>query len=239
MRSGTSRGAREGHGHGAISPFFRHFYLEEIDKQWVEHLTDMEHLRDGIGLRGYGQRDPKQEYKKEGYDIFISMMATISSTVCSNLFKVRVQRERSEVERMERADAERRAAQQRAMQARHGSEPLAADEEAANATARAARPQPRVSVQPIRRDSPKIGRNDPCPCGSGLKFKNAMGLRSTTATAATTTLRRREREGECSARANGGSTSSGEGGTSPPPSSVPEAASPLAFEPLPLLACAA
>ncbi len=154
---------------------FRHFYLEEIDKQWVEHLTDMEHLRDGIGLRGYGQRDPKQEYKKEGYDIFISMMATISSTVCSNLFKVRVQRERSEVERMERADAERRAAQQRAMQARHGSEPLAADEEAANATARAARPQPRVSVQPIRRDSPKIGRNDPCPCGSGLKFKKCHG----------------------------------------------------------------
>ncbi|MGA2449110.1 MAG: preprotein translocase subunit SecA [Polyangiaceae bacterium] len=154
---------------------FRHFYLEEIDRQWVEHLTDMEHLRDGIGLRGYGQRDPKQEYKKEGYDIFVSMMATISSTVCSNLFKVRVQRERSEVERMERADAERRAAQQRAMQARHGSEPLATDEEAANAAARAARPQPRVSVQPIRRESPKIGRNDPCPCGSGLKFKKCHG----------------------------------------------------------------
>src|SRR6185295_19378155 len=60
---------------------FRHFYLEEIDKQWVEHLTSMEHLRDGIGLRGYGQRDPKQEYKKEGYDIFISMMAGTSSNV--------------------------------------------------------------------------------------------------------------------------------------------------------------
>jgi preprotein translocase subunit SecA len=105
------------------------------------------------------------------------MMATISSTVCSNLFKVRVQRERSEVERMERADAERRAAQQRAMQARHGSEPLQADEEAANAAAaaRALRPQPRVTVQPIRRESPKIGRNDPCPCGSGLKFKKCHG----------------------------------------------------------------
>ena len=51
---------------------FRHFYLEDIDKQWVEHLTNMEHLRDGIGLRGYGQRDPKQEYKKEGYDIFVN-----------------------------------------------------------------------------------------------------------------------------------------------------------------------
>jgi preprotein translocase subunit SecA len=76
---------------------------------------------------------------------------------------------------MERADAEKRAAQQRAMQARHGSEPLPADEEAANVAARAARPQPRVSVQPIRRESPKIGRNDPCPCGSGLKFKKCHG----------------------------------------------------------------
>ncbi len=55
---------------------FRHFYLEEIDQAWVEHLTNMEHLRDGIGLRGYGQRDPKQEYKKEGYDIFVTMMAS-------------------------------------------------------------------------------------------------------------------------------------------------------------------
>src|SRR5262249_22979719 len=100
---------------------FRHFYLEEIDKQWVEHLTNMEHLRDGIGLRGYGQRDPKQEYKKEGYDIFINMMAGTSSNVASKLFKVKVQRE-NEVERMEREDAERHLAQQRAMQMRHGGE---------------------------------------------------------------------------------------------------------------------
>ncbi len=70
---------------------FRHFYLEEIDRQWVDHLTNMEHLRDGIGLRGYGQRDPKQEYKKEGYDVFMTMMAATSSNVCSKLFKVQVQ----------------------------------------------------------------------------------------------------------------------------------------------------
>src|SRR5581483_9900490 len=69
---------------------FRHYYLEDIDKQWVEHLTNMEHLRDGIGLRGYGQRDPKQEYKKEGYDVFVTMMASTSSSVCSKVFKVQV-----------------------------------------------------------------------------------------------------------------------------------------------------
>src|SRR5579859_5554271 len=154
---------------------FRHFYLEEIDRQWVEHLTNMEHLRDGIGLRGYGQRDPKQEYKKEGYDVFITMMASTSSNVCTKLFKVKVQRE-TDIERLEREDAEKHAAAQRAMQMRHGGEVEGAgaeDEAAPRPAPRAA--QPRVSVQPQRREGPKIGRNDPCPCGSGQKFKKCHG----------------------------------------------------------------
>jgi preprotein translocase subunit SecA len=153
---------------------FRHFYLEEIDRQWVDHLTNMEHLRDGIGLRGYGQRDPKQEYKKEGYDIFITMMAATTGNVCSKLFKVQVQRE-TEIERIEQADAEKHAAQQRAMQMRHGAEPAGGEEEAASAQPRPSSRAPRVSVQPVRRDGPKIGRNDPCPCGSGQKFKKCHG----------------------------------------------------------------
>jgi len=156
---------------------FRHFYLEEIDRQWVDHLTNMEHLRDGIGLRGYGQLDPKQEYKKEGYDVFITMTAATSSNVCTKLFKVQVKRE-TEIERIEREDAEKHAVQQRAMQMRHGAEPAAGDEEAPSAAPpprSSARPQPRVTVQPIRRDGPKIGRNDPCPCGSGQKFKKCHG----------------------------------------------------------------
>ncbi len=153
---------------------FRHFYLEEIDRQWVEHLTNMEHLRDGIGLRGYGQRDPKQEYKKEGYDVFITMMASTSSNVCSKVFKVQVQRE-TEMERIERADAEKHAAAERAMQMRHGSDPVAGEEEAAQSRPVSRAPQPRVSVQPSRREGPKVGRNDPCPCGSGQKFKKCHG----------------------------------------------------------------
>ena len=154
---------------------FRHLYLEEIDRQWVEHLTNMEHLRDGIGLRGYGQRDPKQEYKKEGYDVFITMMASTSSNVCTKLFKVKVQKE-TDIERMEREDAEKHAAQQRAMQLRHGGELAGSDEEAAVAPRPSGRPQqPRVTVQPARREGPKIGRNDPCPCGSGQKFKKCHG----------------------------------------------------------------
>ncbi len=156
---------------------FRHFYLEEIDRQWVDHLTNMEHLRDGIGLRGYGQLDPKQEYKKEGYDVFVTMTAASSSNVCTKLFKVQVQRE-TEIERIEREDAEKHAAQQRAMQMRHGAEPAGGEEEAPAAAAAqraSGRPQPRVSVQPVRREGPKVGRNDPCPCGSGQKFKKCHG----------------------------------------------------------------
>ncbi|HSY25265.1 MAG TPA: SEC-C metal-binding domain-containing protein, partial [Polyangiaceae bacterium] len=152
---------------------FRHFYLEEIDRQWVEHLTNMEHLRDGIGLRGYGQRDPKQEYKKEGYDIFMTMMAATSSNVCSKLFKVQVRRE-NEIERIEREDAEKHAQQQRAMQTFHGGENAQGEDEGPpRPAARAA--QPRVVQPPVRREGPKVGRNDPCPCGSGQKFKKCHG----------------------------------------------------------------
>ena len=156
---------------------FRHFYLEEIDRQWVEHLTNMEHLRDGIGLRGYGQQDPKQEYKKEGYDVFITMMASSSSNVCTKLFKVQVRKE-TDIERLEREDADRHAAAQSAMQMSHGGEVAGSDTDDAQpsvAPRPSRRPQPQLQVQPVRRDGPKIGRNDLCPCGSGQKFKKCHG----------------------------------------------------------------
>jgi preprotein translocase subunit SecA len=157
---------------------FRHFYLEEIDQAWVEHLTNMEHLRDGIGLRGYGQKDPKQEYKKEGYDIFVTMMASTSSNVSTKLFKAQVKKE-TEIERMEREDQEKHNQQALAMQMRHGSEVNEGAEPAAGAPAPAVRRapsvQPRAIQQPVRREGPKIGRNDPCPCGSGQKFKKCHG----------------------------------------------------------------
>jgi preprotein translocase subunit SecA len=138
----------------------------------------MEHLRDGIGLRGYGQRDPKQEYKKEGYDLFVTMIAGTNSNVMTKLCKVKVQKE-NDIERMEREDAERHAAQERALQMRHGGDIEGGEELAAagdRVSARpSARPQPRVNVQPVVRQGPKIGRNDPCPCGSGQKFKKCHG----------------------------------------------------------------
>jgi preprotein translocase subunit SecA len=149
---------------------FRHFYLEDIDKQWVEHLTNMEHLRDGIGLRGYGQRDPKQEYKKEGYDIFVNMMAATTSNVVTKLMRVRLQKE-SEIERLEREDYERHQRAAQAMQLRHGGEVAEGEGEGASQPP----PRPQARVAPVRREQPKISRNDLCPCGSGEKFKKCHG----------------------------------------------------------------
>src|SRR5262249_37350313 len=73
--------------------FARHFTLEEIDSSWIEHLKAMEHLREGIGLRGYGQKDPKQEYKKEGFSLFSEMMGNILRNACQKIFRVQIQRE--------------------------------------------------------------------------------------------------------------------------------------------------
>ena len=133
---------------------FRHFYLEEIDRQWVDHLTNMEHLRDGIGLRGYGQRDPKQEYKKEGYDVFMNMMAATSSNVCSKLFKVQVKREK-EIERIEREDAEKHAAQLRAMQMRHGRSRCPGKRRQPALAPRRLDRSRAWPCQPVRRDGPE------------------------------------------------------------------------------------
>jgi preprotein translocase subunit SecA len=146
---------------------FRHLFLEEIDRAWVEHLTNMDHLRDGIGLRGYGQKDPKQEYKKEGYNLFVNMMATVSSVVVTKLLRVKVQKQ-DEVAAMEQQDLEKHTAQLADALARHGE-----DEEAALAGSRARRSIP--SVPPASRAGPKVGRNDLCPCGSGKKFKKCHG----------------------------------------------------------------
>ena len=149
---------------------FRHFYLEDIDKQWVEHLTNMEHLRDGIGLRGYGQRDPKQEYKKEGYDLFVNMMAAVSSNVVTKVMRVRLQKE-SEIERVEREDYERHQKAAQSLQLRHGGELADGEEEQASSPP----PRRQPSIAPVKREQPKIGRNDLCPCGSGEKFKKCHG----------------------------------------------------------------
>jgi len=143
---------------------FRRLYVESIDEAWVEHLSNMEHLRDGIGLRGYSQRDPKNEYKKEGYNLFLNMMAKISSTVLVRLFEERPHRQ-DEIAAIEAEAEARYRAELEAAVARHPGDSDGLPEAAP------------VPVQPRRTApvTPKIGRNDLCPCGSGKKFKKCHG----------------------------------------------------------------
>jgi preprotein translocase subunit SecA len=143
-------------------PFFlyfsRHFMLEEIDQRWIEHLRNMEALREGIHLRGYGQKDPKQEYKKEGFVIFGNMMAIISRNVCEKLFHIQIRREESEDTAQKLAETKKR--------------PRKMVESGGGTASQAAAPE---EPQQVRRSEPKVGRNDPCPCGSGKKYKKCHG----------------------------------------------------------------
>jgi len=159
------------------TPFFlyfaRHFMLEEIDAQWVDHLKTMEGLREGIGLRGYGQKDPKQEYKKEGYNLFMQMMATTMRNASQKLFRVEIQREEEVPELKQK---------QRQLVAYHpgdgqagGAQPAAGASAQGQAQAAAGAPAPGEKQQTVRRAEPKVGRNDPCPCGSGKKYKKCHG----------------------------------------------------------------
>jgi len=135
--------------HSIFLFFARHFSLEEIDNQWIDHLKAMDQLREGIGLRGYGQRDPKQEYKKEGYNLFVDMMERIKSNIISKVFKVQVEPD-------DEAMPEYRHKKRR-MSLGRGADPSQGGG--------------REKAKTVRRSSPKIGRNDPCPCGSGKKYK--------------------------------------------------------------------
>ena len=137
---------------------FRHLYLEELDKAWVDHLTDMDHLRDGIGLRGYGQKDPKQEYKKEGYNMFVNMVARTSSNVITKFFAVNVKRAEQEEEQAEAADLERHAAALREAVAQHEDG------------------LPVGAAAPPRLAEPAVVQDQECPCGSGKPFNQCHGV---------------------------------------------------------------
>ncbi len=139
---------------------FRHIYLEELDRAWVDHLTDMEHLRDGIGLRGYGQKDPKQEYKKEGFNIFVQMVARTSSNVMTKLMNVEVQHAKEDDDR-EMRELLRMAEQARRALPRH--------EEVLPAGAR-------DGGEPEQDESePLVAAEMECPCGSGKAFAKCHG----------------------------------------------------------------
>ena len=130
----------------------RYVMLQHIDYLWKEHLLNMDHLREGVGLRGYAQKDPLREYTREGFDMFTLMMDKFKMDVCSNLFRIRPASE-EQIEELER----KRELEEKKMVLGRGE----GSEEKAKT--------------PVRRTQKKIGRNSPCPCGSGKKYKRCCG----------------------------------------------------------------
>lgn len=166
--------------------------LQTIDALWKDHLLSMDHLREGIGLRGYAQKDPIVEYKREGFEIFEQMLQTFTNDVLQKLFRVQVeekqempiQAQRPQPMMMSRSFAGAGAA---AAGANPQTSPASTPAQAAprpmpggvlpGMGRPAPRPQPQVAAPTgaVQRVEPKVGRNDPCPCGSGKKYKKCHG----------------------------------------------------------------
>ena len=139
----------------------RHEMLIVLDTQWKDHLLSIDHLKEGIGLRGYGQRDPLTEYKKEAFDLFEDMFERVKSAVIERLFKVQIVRDTPMELPAITAWADARESRG----------------EVAGEPARAAAPTPRVPAAPRSATGEKLGRNDPCYCGSGKKYKKCHYLK--------------------------------------------------------------
>ena len=148
-------------GRESMAQFEKSVMLQTMDHQWREHLANMEHLRQGIHLRGYAQKDPRQEYKREAFNLFSSLLDNLKHDVVSILSTVQIQAP-TDVDTMEQQRRDQTAIP---MEFQHPDlSAMPQDEEPGEAR-----------VIPMRRDMPKIGRNDPCPCGSGRKFKQCHG----------------------------------------------------------------
>ena len=128
--------------------------LQVVDTHWKEHLLNMDHLKEGIGLRGYGQKNPLNEFKREGFNLFLAMIETVKEQIIGTLLRVQVVRN-DEVARMEEEQRQKRLE----MEMNRGA--AGVDENGVR--------------KPVKRADDKVGRNAPCPCGSGLKYKKCCG----------------------------------------------------------------
>jgi len=136
--------------------------LRQLDFHWKEHLAAMDHLRQGVGLRSYAQKNPKQEYKREGFEMFGEMIEQVKHDSVSILSRIRIQGE----EDLSEMEARRRKDEQ--MKFQH------AESSALGGPSKADAEDPEQHT-PFVRDGRKVGRNEPCPCGSGKKFKQCHG----------------------------------------------------------------
>ncbi|HHD64009.1 MAG TPA: preprotein translocase subunit SecA [Desulfobulbaceae bacterium] len=132
----------------------RMILLQMVDTLWKEHLLNMDHLKEGIGLRGYGQKNPLDEYKKEGFNLFMTMIETVKQQTVGTLLRVQLVQD----DELQRLEEERRQERERELE-----------------MARRASGDGESSRKPIKRRQEKVGRNAPCPCGSGKKYKKCCG----------------------------------------------------------------
>jgi preprotein translocase subunit SecA len=172
-------------GRAILEPISRSIMLQIVDQQWKDHLYSLDHLKEGIGLRGYGQRDPLVEYKKESFVLFKAMKGRIDEEMVRYLWRLRPVIDTGDGGMPVAPVAPRRPPAPRPSQLTFSDTkqppppPSAAFGEFGSADAEAPRPA-RVGgddagVKQVRRDEPKVGRNDPCPCGSGKKYKKCHG----------------------------------------------------------------
>jgi preprotein translocase subunit SecA len=140
--------------------------LRQLDNHWKEHLAGMDHLRQGIGLRSYAQKNPKQEYKREAFEMFGVMLEQVKHDTISILSRIRIQGEDDLDELQRRKQAADSMKYQHAEASALGENPQGGAQPGAPAL---------QHVEPFVRDGRKVGRNEPCPCGSGKKFKQCHG----------------------------------------------------------------
>jgi preprotein translocase subunit SecA len=159
----------------SFNNFERSIMLQLIDQHWREHLAALDHLRQGIHLRGYAQKQPKQEYKREAFELFGTLIDRVRADVMRILMNVRIQtpEEVAAVEQQIEQESERRLEQARAQHADFAAAAAQAEGDVVEALTLAEAEEPKA--QPFKRFGDKIGRNDPCPCGSGKKYKQCHG----------------------------------------------------------------
>ena len=146
-------------GPSVLRQFEKSVMLQSLDTHWKEHLAAMDHLRQGINLRGYAQKNPKQEYKREAFELFSTMLDNLKLDVIGVLSRVQIRA----AEDVDAVEDQRRKAESTDMQFQHEEVEQVATE------------VPHTNPAPVFRDAEKVGRNDPCPCGSGKKYKQCHG----------------------------------------------------------------
>lgn len=159
-------------GETAMRQIEKQVMLQVLDGLWKEHLQTMDQLRQGIHLRAYANKNPKQEYKREAFELFQSLLERLKGDVIRILSHLQIQR-KDEADEIERRRREEAARQQLAFQ--HAQASALPEGEAEAAEGQAPPRTPQAPIAQVVRDEPKVGRNDPCPCGSGKKYKQCCG----------------------------------------------------------------